>query len=166
VAQHIASLNVDPEVLAVDHRTTFSSAAAAIVVAASLAMMMSTSALGACKTTLRGELVQAEAAPVLRPAYPQKFLFFYLAEMTPGSATGSEQRFQSFVVPNTSTTLPIPFALDIDSPKDCPSELELRISSYNTDQPTFRFGSDYALMGKKTIRLDKFESIPVWGSHF
>jgi hypothetical protein len=153
-------------VLAVDHRTTFSSAAAAIVVAASLAMMMSTSALGACKTTLRGELVQAEAAPVLRPAYPQKFLFFYLAEMTPGSATGSEQRFQSFVVPNTSTTLPIPFALDIDSPKDCPSELELRISSYNTDQPTFRFGSDYALMGKKTIRLDKFESIPVWGSHF
>ena len=166
MAQHIASLNVDPEVLAVDHRTTFSSAAAAIVVAASLAMMMSTSALGACKTTLRGELVQAEAAPVLRPAYPQKFLFFYLAEMTPGSATGSEQRFQSFVVPNTSTTLPIPFALDIDSPKDCPSELELRISSYNTDQPTFRFGSDYALMGKKTIRLDKFESIPVWGSHF
>jgi hypothetical protein len=166
VAQHIASLNVDPEVLTVDHRTTFSSAAAAIVVAASLAMMMSTSALGACKTTLRGELVQAEAAPVLRPAYPQKFLFFYLAEMTPGSATGSEQRFQSFVVPNTSTTLPIPFALDIDSPKDCPSELELRISSYNTDQPTFRFGSDYALMGKKTIRLDKFESIPVWGSHF
>jgi hypothetical protein len=166
VAQHIASLNVDPEVLTVDHRTTSSSAAAAIVVAASLAMMMSTSALGACKTTLRGELVQAEAAPVLRPAYPQKFLFFYLAEMTPGSATGSEQRFQSFVVPNTSTTLPIPFALDIDSPKDCPSELELRISSYNTDQPTFRFGSDYALMGKKTIRLDKFESIPVWGSHF
>ena len=166
MAQHIASLNVDPEVLTVDHRTTFSSAAAAIVVAASLAMMMSTSALGACKTTLRGELVQAEAAPVLRPAYPQKFLFFYLAEMTPGSATGSEQRFQSFVVPNTSTTLPIPFALDIDSPKDCPSELELRISSYNTDQPTFRFGSDYALMGKKTIRLDKFESIPVWGSHF
>ena len=166
MAQHIASLNVDPEVLTVDHRTTFSSAAAAIVVAASLAMMMSTSALGACKTTLRGELVQAEAAPVLRPAYAQKFLFFYLAEMTPGSATGSEQRFQSFVVPNTSTTLPIPFALDIDSPKDCPSELELRISSYNTDQPNFRFGSDYALMGKKTIRLDKFESIPVWGSHF
>jgi hypothetical protein len=165
VAQHIASLNVDPEVLTVDHRTTFSSAAAAIVVAASLAMMMSTSALGACKTTLRGELVQA---PVLRPVYPQKFLFFYLAEMTPASATGSERRFQSFVVSNTSTTLPIPFALEIDSPKDCPSELELRISSEDTDQPSaFRFANHAPpLMGQKMIRLDKFESIPVWGPLF
>jgi hypothetical protein len=52
---------------------------------ASLAMT-STNALGACKTTLRGELVQAPAAPVLRPAYPRKFLFFYLAEMTPARA--------------------------------------------------------------------------------
>lgn len=145
------------------HTKTFSSVA--VVVAASLAIMMSTSAFGACKTTLRGELVQAESAPVLRPAYPQKFLFFYLAEMTPGSATGSEQRFQSFVIPNTSTTLPIPFALDIDSSKDCPSELELRISSEDTDEPPgFRFAS-YAppLRGQKMIRLDKFESIPVWG---
>jgi hypothetical protein len=134
---------------------------------ASLAMT-STSALGACKTTLRGELVQAQAAPVLRPAYPQKFLFFYLAEMTPASATGSERRFQSFVISNTSTTLPIPFALEIDSPKDCPSELELRISSEDTDQPpAFRFANHAPpLMGQKMIRLDKFESIPVWGPLF
>ena len=150
-----------------DHKTTFSSPAAAVVVMASLAMMMSTSAFGACKTTLRGELVQAPAAPVLRQAYPRKFLFFSLVEMTPASATGSEQPFQFFVVPNTSTTLPIPFALDIDSPKDCPNELELRISSDDTDQPIFRFAS-YAppLRGLKKISLDKFESIPVWGSHF
>ena len=40
-----------------DHKTTFSSAAAAVV--ASLATVLSTDALGACKTTLRGELVQA-----------------------------------------------------------------------------------------------------------
>ena len=86
--------------------------------------------------------------------------------MTPGSPTGSEKQFQSFVVPNTSTTLPIPFALDIDSPKDCPSELELRISSYDTDQPTFRFDGDHHLSGRKTIRLDEFESIPVWGPYF
>jgi len=145
------------------YKALLSSPAAAVLVMASLAMM-STSALGACKTTLRGELVQAQAAPVLRPAYPKKFLFFYLAEMTPGSPTGSEKQFQSFVVPNASTTLP--FALDIDSPKDCPSELELRISSYDTDQPTFRFGGDYHLSGRKTIRLDEFESIPVWGPYF
>jgi hypothetical protein len=150
-----------------DHKTTFSSPAAAVVVMASLAMVMSTSAFGACKTTLRGELAQAQAAPVFRQAYPRKFLFFSLVEMTPASATGSEQPFQFFVVPNTSTTLPIPFALDIDSPKDCPSELELRISSDDTDQPRFRFGNaDEPLRGQKTIRLDKFEIIPVWGPYF
>jgi hypothetical protein len=150
-----------------DCTKTLSSAVAAVVVAVSLAMVTPTSALGACKTTLRGELVQAEPAPVLRPAYPRKFLFFYLAEMTPASATGSERRFQSFVVSNTSTTLPIPFALDIDSPNKCPSELELRISSDDTDQPRFRFGNaDESLRGQKTIRLDKFEIIPVWGPNF
>jgi hypothetical protein len=147
------------------HKTTFSFPTAAVVVMASLAMMMSTSAFGACKTTLRGELVQAPAAPVFRQAYPQKFLFFALIEMTPASATGSEQPFQSFVVPNTSTTLPIPFALDIDSPKGCPGELELRISSDDTDQPRF-FNADIPLRGRKTIDLDKFEIIPVWGPYF
>jgi len=130
---------------------------------ASLAMMMSTSALGACKTTLRGELVQA---PVPGRAYPGKFLFFDLVEKTPGNPAGSERQFQSFVVPNTGTTLPISFALDIDSPKDCPSDLELRIDTRDTDQVTFRFGSDYALTGWKTIRLDQFESVPVWGPYF
>jgi hypothetical protein len=90
---------------------TLSSSTAAAVVAAVLAMVMSTSAFGTCKTTLRGELVQAQAAPVFRQAYPRKFLFFSLVEMTPASATDSEQPFQFFVVPNTSTTLPIPFAL-------------------------------------------------------
>ena len=48
-----------------DHKTIFSSAAAVV---ASLAMVMSTGALGACKTTLRGELVQA---PGPRPAFPR-----------------------------------------------------------------------------------------------
>jgi hypothetical protein len=146
---------------------TISFPATVVVVMASLAMMMSTSAFGACKTTLRGELVQAQAAPVFRQAYPRKFLFFSLVEMTPASATGSEQPFQFFAVPNTSTTLPIPFALDIDSPKDCPSELELRISSEDTESQGFRFASyEPPLRGQKKIRLDKFEIIPVWGPHF
>jgi hypothetical protein len=149
-----------------DHKKTFSSPAAAVVAMASLAMM-STSALGACKTTLRGELVQAPAAPVLRQAYPDKFLFFNLVEMTPANPAGSEQSFQFFVVPNTSTTLPIPFALDIDSPKDCPSEVELRVSTDADRSPGFRFASHQpGLRGRKTISLDKFEIIPVWGPYF
>jgi hypothetical protein len=147
-----------------DDTKTLSSSTAAAVVAASLAMVMSTSALGACKTTLRGELVQA---PVPGRAFPKKFLFFNLVEKTPASPTGSEQPFQSFVVPNTNTTLPIPFALDIDSPKDCPSELELRISSEDTESPGFRFASyEPPLRGQKKIRLDQFEIIPVWGPYF
>src|SRR5215467_9364710 len=101
--------------------TTVSSTAAAVAVAASLAMGMSTSALGACKTMLRGELVQA---PVPRPAFPMKFLFFSLYEATRDGGTNTQKRFQSFVVANAKATLPIPFELDIDSPADCPSELE------------------------------------------
>jgi hypothetical protein len=70
--------------------------------------------------------------------------------------------FQSFVVPNTRTTLPIPFALDIDSPKDCPGELELGAGTHDKDELfIFTFG-DLLLTGGKTIRLDTFESIPVW----
>jgi hypothetical protein len=88
--------------------------------------------------------------------------------MTPTSPTGSEKPFQSFVVPNTITTLPIPFALGIDSPKDCPSEVELRVSTYDSDRPPgFGFASyEPALWGNKTISLDKFEIIPVWGPYF
>ena len=66
-----------------DHKTTFSFPAAAVVVMASLSMMMSTSALGACKTTLRGELVQA---PVPGRAFPKKLLFFNLAKRVQSSA--------------------------------------------------------------------------------
>jgi hypothetical protein len=54
-----------------DHKTTFSSPAAAVM--ASLAMMMSTSAFGACKATLRGELVQA---PVSRPSFSKEVPVF------------------------------------------------------------------------------------------
>ena len=96
-----------------DRMTTFTSAAAAVV--ASLAMVMSTGALGACKTTLRGELVQA---PDAGQAFPLEFLFFSLSETTQDGATSPEKplkRFQSFIVPNTRTALPIPFALDIST---------------------------------------------------
>jgi hypothetical protein len=151
---------LDHEVLAMDHMTTFSSAAAAVV--ASPAMVMSTGALGACKTTLRGELVQA---PDRLQAVPRKFLVFKLFETTQDNTTSTEKRletFQTFVVPNTRTTLPIPFALAIDQPKDCPSELELGVGAHDKDKAfIFTFG-DLLLTGDKAIHLDKFEIIPVW----
>jgi len=144
--------------------TTFSSAASAVLVAASLLVVTSSVTLGACKTTLHGDLVQA---PAHNPAYPQKFLFFRLIEITRVNGTSAEKLFQSFVVPNAGTTLPIPFALDINSPKDCPSELQLCVSTYDTDHPPeFSFGHDPLSNASKAIRLDKFQSIPVWGSSF
>jgi hypothetical protein len=145
-----------------DHKTIFSSAAAAVV--ASLAMVLSTAALGACKSTLRGELVQA---PDRSKAFPRKFLLFELAEITQDNGTSSQKRlksFQSLVVPNTRTTLPIPFALDIDSPRDCPRELELSVAAHDTDQfPVLTFG-DMPLTGGKMIHLEQFESVPVWSN--
>jgi hypothetical protein len=139
--------------------TTFSSAAAAIV--ASLAMVMSSSALGACKATLRGELVQAPDRP---RALPQKFLVFWLFDGTQDNATMYAKSFQSFVVPNASTMLPIPFALDINSPKDCPGKLELGVGTHDRDSPDIFTYGDTPLAGRKTIQLDTFESVPVSSS--
>jgi hypothetical protein len=85
----------------------------------------------------------------------------------PDNGTSPEKRlksFQSFVVSNARITFLIPFALDIDSPKDCPGELELFVSAHDTDQlPILTFG-DLPLTAEKTIHLDQFESIPVWAS--
>jgi hypothetical protein len=131
------------------------------VAAVSLAMMMSTSALGACKTTLRGELVQTPS----RQAFPRKFLLFSLIEITWDRGGIAQTPFQSFVVPSTGATFPIPFALDIDSPSDCPSELELRVGSEDVDHPIFRYG-DHPLTGSKMVRFDRFESVRVWGPNF
>ncbi len=105
-----------------------------------------------------------------RQAFPKTLLFFSLSEVTQVDGTTPEKRlkhFQSFVVPNTSATFPIPFALDIDSPGDCPGALELGVESLDSAPPTFRFTSwEAPLTGRKTIRLDKFETIPVWGPFF
>jgi hypothetical protein len=151
-----------------NHVQTYSTALGAVTVAASLAIVMSTSALGACKTTLSGELVQA---PDAGQAFPLKFLFFSLSETTQDNGTRPEKRtiFQSFVVPNARTTFPIPFALDIDSPKDCPGELDLSVGTDRKELPDHapRFNNFIiALTGEKTIHLDKFESIPVRGGRF
>jgi hypothetical protein len=152
-----------------DHKTSCSLVAAVV---ASLTMVLSTGALGACKATLRGELVQA---PDRHKAVPEKFLIFELSELAQDNGTSPEKRlksFQSFVVPNTNTTFPISFALDIDSPNDCPGELELRVGTSNIGGVRTRdmdrvqelsFG-DVPLTGGKTIHIGTFESIPVWAN--
>jgi hypothetical protein len=150
---------------------TFTSSTAAAVVAASLAMVLSTSALGACKTTLRGELVRSpeDQARHEYQASPRKFLFFFLDEIIQYNGGSSEKRFQDFVVPNTRTTFPIPFALDIDSPKDCPSELKLTVSSDDDrNYPhVLNFGNlAPQVTGGRMIRLGNFATIPVRGPTF
>ncbi|MCC8946921.1 hypothetical protein H8A97_17845 [Bradyrhizobium sp. Arg62] len=154
----MAAKRIDPEQLAMNNGMTSLAKAVALVAMASL---VATSAVGACKTTLRGELVQA---PGDRKASVGEFLYFYLVEMTTEGPTGPEKLFQSFVVPNTSETLPIPFALEIDQPKDCPGELELRVDT--KDRDIMRLGTDTSSAGGKTIRLERFESVPMWGPLF
>ncbi|KRP87772.1 hypothetical protein AOQ73_31600 [Bradyrhizobium pachyrhizi] len=154
----MAAKRIDPEQLAMNNGMTSLANAVALVAMASL---VATSAVGACKTTLRGELVQA---PGDRKASVGEFLYFYLVEMTPESPTGSEKLFQSFVVPNMSKTLPIPFALEIEQPKDCPGKLELRVDT--KDRDIMRLGTDASSAGRKTVRLERFESVPMWGPSF
>ena len=140
--------------------TTFASAITAVV--ASLVVVTSTSSSGACTKTLRGELVQSPDRP---RASPRKFLRLTLSEIVRGDgAYGSErhQEFQTFMIPNTMTTLPIPFELNVDNPRDCPSELRLSAETSDKDDPmSFFTHGDFHLIGGKRVHLDEFEQIPV-----
>ena len=152
---------LDIEELAMGCITTFASAIA--IVATSLAVMSTTSASGACKKTLRGELVQSPDRPL---ASPHKILRLTVSEIVRGDgANGRESsgEFQTFTVPNTIATLPIPFALNIDTPKDCPGELRLSVETSDKEDPLsfFTYG-DFHLIGEKRILLDEFERIPVY----
>ena len=142
--------------------TTFTSTIAAVVT--SLAIVIPTGASGACKKTLRGEL---EQSPDRSLASPDKFLRFTLSEIVRGSeakAGESLKDFQSFTVPNTITTLPIPFALNIDTPKDCPDDLRLGVGTSHKEDPiSFFTHGDVPLTGAKRVDLDEFERIPVYG---
>jgi hypothetical protein len=142
------------------YMTTFASPIAAVVT--SHAVVMSTSASGACKKTLRGELVQSTDRPL---ASPRKFLRLTLSEIVRGdgaNARESQEEFQTFTVPNTITTLPIPFALNIDTPKDCPGELRLSVGTSDKDDPiSFFTHGDFHLIGAKRVNLDELERIPV-----
>ncbi|WP_076860077.1 hypothetical protein [Bradyrhizobium mercantei] len=140
--------------------TSFVSAIAAVVT--SLVVAIPAGASGACKTTLRGELVQSPDLPL---ASPRKFLRLTLSEIVRGDgAYGGERRqeFQTFMIPNTMTTLPIPFTLNVDNPRDCPAELRLSAETSDKDDPmSFFTHGDFHLIGAKRVRLDEFEQIPV-----
>jgi hypothetical protein len=132
------------------------------LVAACVVTLISTAALGACKTTLHGELVPGDNRNNPFPVVPQEWLSFSLGEIVQENGYTVEKSFQSFVFPNTKTTFPIPFALNIDSPKDCPKELKL----YVTGSHRLGFHDEYPLNGLQKSSLEKFESIRVYRPTF
>jgi hypothetical protein len=120
-------------------------------------VMTLTAALGACKTTLHGELVAYDDPKQLFRVVPQKWLSFSLSEIVQEKRYRVAKSFQSFTFPNAKTTFPIPFALNIDSPKDCPKELQL----YVTGSDRLGFHYEFPLFGGRGVNLEKFERIRV-----
>jgi hypothetical protein len=127
------------------------------LVAAFVVTLISTAALGACKATLYGELVPDDNPKRLYAVIPQKLLFFSLGEITQEKGQTVSKSFQSFTFPNAKTTFPIPFALNIDSPKDCPKELDLHVTG--SDRLGFHY--EFPLNGGRRVNLEKFERIRV-----
>jgi hypothetical protein len=141
----------------VNNMPRVSVAAIFALVAACVVTLISTTALGACKTTLHGELVAYDDPKQRFRIVPQKWLSFGLGEIVQENGRRVEKIFQSFVFPNTKTTLPIPFALNIDSPKDCPEELNL----YVTGSDHLGFHYEFPLFGGRRVNLEKFERVRV-----
>jgi len=135
---------------------------AATLVAACVVTLISTAALGACKTTLYGELVPDDNPKRLLPFVPQKWLFFLLGEIVQENGYTVVETFRSFVFQNAKTTFPIPFALNIDSPKDCPKEVQLDVSG--SDRVGFHY--EFPLNGGRRVNLEKFERIRVFPPSF
>ena len=127
------------------------------LVAACVVTLISTAALGACNTTLHGELVAYDDPKQRFPVVPQKWLSFWLGEIVQENGYTVEKSFQSFSFLNAKTTFPIPFALNIDSPKDCPNELNLHVTG--SDRLGFHY--EFPLNGGRRVNLEKFERIRV-----
>jgi hypothetical protein len=127
------------------------------LVAACAVTLISTAALGACNTTLHGELVAYDDPKHLFRAVPEKWLSFSLSEIVQENGYTVQKNFQSFEFQNAKTTFPIPFALNIDSPKDCPKELQL----YVTGSDRLGFHYEFPLFGGRGVNLEKFERIRV-----
>lgn len=127
--------------------------------AACVLTLISTVALGACNTTLRGQLVADDNPKQRFRAVPQKLLFFSLYEVAEENGYTVEKNFQSFTFSNTKMTFPIPFVLNIDSPKDCPKELQLDV--VGSDRAGLHY--EFPMWGRKKISLERleFESVIV-----
>lgn len=140
----------------------FSSAVLALATACVLTVIP-TVALGACNMTLRGELVP-DGDPKRFQATPQKLLNFSLEELTQENGQTMGRLFQSFAFENAVMTFPIPFELNIDSPKDCPKEVSLHV--IGTDRPGFRY--EYPLNGLKKFSLEprEFQRVIVFAPKF
>ena len=124
---------------------------------ASFMMLISTTAHGACHTTLRGELVPDDRPNRYFPVVPQKLLFFSLHEIVEEKGYRVQKVFQSFSFQNDKMTFPIPFALDISSPRDCPKELDLWVTGSHHSG----FHYQYPMNGQKKINLEKIEFMSV-----
>jgi hypothetical protein len=130
-----------------------SSIAAHALIATCALTLLPTVSFGACNATLRGELVPYDDPRQLYPAVPQKLLSFGLSEVVEENGQRLERNFQSFAFENSHMTFPIPFVLNIDSPKDCPKELNLYVTGSNHAG----FHHEFPLHGMKKVRLDEAE---------
>jgi hypothetical protein len=136
---------------------------ASVLAAACALAVMPTVALGACNMTLRGELVP-DTVPNRVKTVPQKLLNFTLSEITQENGQTVSKIFQSFAFENDIMTFPIPFALDINSPRDCPKEAELHV--IGTDRPGFRY--EYPLNALKKFSFEnlEFQTVVVFAPTF
>jgi len=119
--------------------------------------LISTAALGACSTTLHGELVAYDDPKQRFPVVPQKWLSFWLGEIVQENGYTVAKSLQSFSFLNAKTTFPVPFALNIDSPKECPNELNLHVTG--SDRLGFHY--EFPLNGGRRVNLERFERIRV-----
>jgi hypothetical protein len=106
-----------------------------------------------CRTTIQSDSF---------PSFPRSGYFFSLGEIVQENGYTVEKNFQSFSFPNAKTTFPIPFALNIDSPKDCPKELQLYVNG--SDRVGFHY--EFPLNGGRRVNLEKFERIRVFPPTF
>ena len=93
-------------------------------------------------------------------AAPQKLLFFSLDEIVEENGQTVEKNFQSSTLSNAKMTFPIPFVLNVNSPKDCPREVLLNV--HGSDHAGFHY--EFPMRGRKKISVEKpeFETVVVY----
>lgn len=105
-----------------------------------------------------------DSPKLLFQAVPQELLFFSLDEIIEENGHKVTTRFQSFRIQNSNMTFPTPFELEVDSPRDCPKQVELSVVGSDHDG----FHHEFPLRGWKRINLenDEFERVIVYPPTF